>query len=120
MPFSLVDYFQKQGLKVVEAALQNAVGKAVSSVTVEAHYQQYVVQRAWEHLPLPIRVLMKKDFARWAELFLQLRDQVYDLSGDTVSLRPNAPVRITALNHAAPQEDGENAFPIPRFICVVK
>lgn len=97
MPYTLLEYFQKHGLKLVEASLQHVVGKATSYVTVDAQYRQTVIQPAWERVPLPIRAMMGRDYSRWDELFLRLREEVYDLGSDTVSLRPNATVRLLAL-----------------------
>lgn len=58
MPYTLLDFFQKQGQRLVEATLQRVVGKGTSFVTEDAQYRQLVVQPGWETLPLPIRAMM--------------------------------------------------------------
>jgi len=97
VPYTLLDYLRNQGLRLIEAALQRVVGKDESYVTVEAQYQQTVIQRAWEQVPLPIRAMMGRDYARWSDLFLRLRDEYYDLGSGTVALRPNATGRLLVL-----------------------
>ncbi len=97
MPYTLLDFFQKQGQRLVEATLQRVVGKGTSFVTEDAQYRQLVVQPGWETLPLPIRAMMGRNFTRWEELFRLLRDEIYDLSNGTVQLRSNSAVRLAAL-----------------------
>src|SRR6266481_2317151 len=89
MPFSLADYFQKQGLRVVEAALRAVDGKPSSYVRDEHHYRMQVIQPTWRALPLGVRMLLKREVERFDELLLSLRDEVFDLSGQSVEMRPN-------------------------------
>lgn len=97
MPFSLSDYFQKQGLRVVETALRAVDARPSSYVRDEHHYRMQVIQPAWRALPLGVRMLLKRDVERWDELLLSLRDEVFDLSGQSVAMRPNAMPRTAAL-----------------------
>jgi molecular chaperone DnaK len=99
VPYTLQDYFARQGHKVVTSALERVAGKAPSFVTAEAIYRQAVMQPAWEALPLPIRMLLKREHDRWENLLLALRDEVYDLSDDTIALRPDAAQRVLARIH---------------------
>src|SRR5580692_11162767 len=58
MPFSLADYFQKQGLRVIAAALRAVDAKPASYLRDDDHYRMYVVQPAWSALPVSVRMLM--------------------------------------------------------------
>ena len=97
MAFSLSEYFDKQGLKIIEDSLKDLVGKPISFVNQEAHYRQHVIQPAWNALPVAIRLLMKRRFEDWDKLYLTLRDEVFDLHGDKVKLNPDASVKIASL-----------------------
>src|SRR5438105_4166243 len=88
MPFSLADYFQKQGLRVIEASLKAVEGKPTSYLRDEHHYRMHVIQPAWRALPAAVRLLLKRQTGRWDELFFALRDIVFDLSKASVKLRP--------------------------------
>jgi molecular chaperone DnaK len=97
MAFSLADYFQKQGLRVVEAALKAVDGKPSPYVRDEHHFRMHVIQPTWRALPLGVRMLLKRQADRWDALFLNLRSEVYDVSGAAVTLRPNGLARTAAL-----------------------
>ena len=88
MPFSLAEYFQKQGLRVIQASLKNVEGKPTSYLRDEHHYRMHVIQPAWRALPAAVRLLLKKQTGPWEELFFALRDITFDLSGGFVKLRP--------------------------------
>jgi molecular chaperone DnaK len=96
MPFSLSDYFQKQGLRVIESALKAVDAKPASYLRDEHHYRMQVIQPAWGALPVSIRMLMKRQVQRWDELLLSLRDVAFDLSGPTVRLRPDGMALVAA------------------------
>src|SRR5258708_16237354 len=108
MPFSLADYFQKQGLRVIETALKAVDAKPSSYLRDEHHYRMQVIQPAWRALPLGVRMLLKREVERWDQLLLSLRDEVFDLSGSSVELRPNGMARTAALLKA---HFGEAAAP---------
>ena len=77
MPFSLADYFQKQGLRVIQASLKNVEGKPTSYLRDEHHYRMHVIQPAWRALPAAVRLLLKKQTGPWEELFFaELADYV--------------------------------------------
>jgi molecular chaperone DnaK len=95
--YTLLDYFQKHGLQLVESSLERVVGKAPSFVTEESHFRQLVIQPAWGMLPLPIRAMMGRNYGRWEELYQILRAGVYDLGGPTVQIQPNVTPRVAAL-----------------------
>jgi molecular chaperone DnaK len=97
MAFSLADYFQKQGLRVVETALKAVDGKPSAYVRDEHHFRMQVIQPTWRALPLGVRMLLKRQADRWDALFLNLRSEVYDVSGASVELRPNGMARTAAL-----------------------
>jgi molecular chaperone DnaK len=97
MAFTLAEYFQKQGLQVVVASLQEVVGKPVSEVKEDTLYRQEVIQPAWEALPPAIRMLMKRQYGEWNKLFEALRDEVFDLRGDQVKLHPDMGNQIAGL-----------------------
>lgn len=87
MPFSLADYFRKQGLRVIESALRAVDGKPASYLRDDDHYRIHVIQPAWNALPVGVRMLMKRQTDRWDTLLFGLRDDVFDLSGNTVAIR---------------------------------
>jgi molecular chaperone DnaK len=93
----LTEYFEKQGYRIVLNSLWKVVGKAVSFVAEDDHYWQYVVQPAWEAVPLPVRALMGRRFDRWKDLYRAFRTEVFDLTKRTVDLRPRAEARIPEL-----------------------
>jgi molecular chaperone DnaK len=95
--FDLCDYFQKQGQRLVASALHRAVGKPAVYVRQEDHYRQTVVQPGWESLPAPVRLLLRRRHDEWNQLFLELRDQVYDLGDGSVKLRDDANPKVAAL-----------------------
>jgi molecular chaperone DnaK len=95
--FSLFDYFQKQGLRVIEAALKDVVGKAAVYVDQDDHYRQTVIQPAWSHLAPPVRLLLRKSHEHWANLFFEARDRVFNLRSGVVELRPDAAAQLAAL-----------------------
>ncbi len=97
MAYTLLDFFQRQGLKLVEASLHRVVGKAASYVREEAHYRQTVILPAWDTLPLPIRRMMGRDTSRWEELYRALRSEVLELKSGVIGLRPNATALIKSL-----------------------
>ncbi len=96
MSNALQDYLLNQAPQVVEASLKGVVGKAASYVTNEAQYRQGVIRKGWEALPVAIRMLFGKQYARWDTLYLALRNQVFDLGRGTVALRPDASARVAA------------------------
>ncbi|MFO0925982.1 MAG: Hsp70 family protein [Gemmataceae bacterium] len=97
MAYSLFDYFQKQGVKVVESSLQKVVGKPATYVKDEAHFRQLVLQPGWEALAPPIRLLLRRRYDQWVELYHEVRDKVIDLNSGVVDLRPNATALIASL-----------------------
>jgi molecular chaperone DnaK len=107
MAYILLDYFQKQGLKVVEASLKGVVGKAAPFVTDDAHYHQYVIQPGWNALPLPVR-LMGRQYLRWDEFYRALRREVFDLSGGVVEVRRDLPDKVASVvqRFFGPAKDG--------------
>jgi molecular chaperone DnaK len=94
MPFSLADYFQKQGLRVIEAALRAVDGKPVSYLRDDDHYRMHVIQPAWNALPVSVRMLMKRQVAQWDQLLFGVREEVFDLSGKSVAIRPDGMKRL--------------------------
>jgi molecular chaperone DnaK len=93
MAYILLDFFQKQGLKLLESSLRGAEGQPCSLVREDRSYRLNVIQRGWFGLPLPLRMLGRLDL-RWDDFYLELRDKVYDLSGETVALQPDLPAKI--------------------------
>lgn len=94
MAYILLNYLQKQGLKVVEESLQEAVGKPAHLVTDDRSYRVQVIQRGWNRLPLPIRMLGHRD---WEDFYLALREEVFDLEDGKVRLRPDLCARVMGL-----------------------
>jgi len=97
VPFSLTDYFQKQGLRIVLGSLRNIQGKAASFAANDDHYWQTVVQPAWEAVPLPVRALLGRRFDCWKDLYRTIRRDVFDFKGGVVSLPADAETRLAAL-----------------------
>src|SRR4051812_48126825 len=85
--FSLFDYFQKQGLRVIETALRDVVGKPAVYIDQDDHFRQVVVQPAWSSLPPPVRLLLRKSHDHWVALFFEMRDRVFNLHSGSVELR---------------------------------
>ncbi|MFO0844349.1 MAG: hypothetical protein U0797_18460 [Gemmataceae bacterium] len=96
MAFSLFDYFQKQGLRVIETALKEVVGKAAVYVDQDDHYRQTVIQPAWSNLAPPVRLLLRKSHDHWCALFFEARDRVFNLRGGIVE-QPDASLQLAAL-----------------------
>ncbi len=97
MAFDLSDYFQNHGQRLVAAALHRAVGKAAVYVLQEDHFRQTCVQPGWESLPTAVRLLLRKRALAWEQMFLDLREELFDLAGGSVRLRPEAAARLPAL-----------------------
>jgi molecular chaperone DnaK len=97
MAFTLSEYFKKQGLEVVESSLRAAAGKPTSYVNDDAQYRQAVIQPGWEALPAAIRMLMKREYKRWTELYFALRDEVYDLHTGKVQFHASMSDRVSSL-----------------------
>jgi molecular chaperone DnaK len=93
---TLLGYFQKLGQKVVESSLRRVAGKPVSTVTHDVSYWQEVIQPAWFGLALPIRMIGRQKLC-WDQLFRALRDEVYDVSGESVVLRPDLTAKVAAM-----------------------
>ena len=93
----VLDYLRTKGLQLVQACLEALVGRAHSYVTNEPQYRQAAIRPGWEALPLAVRAAIGRQYKRWDDLFLRLRDEVFDLSGDTVALRPDTPARVADL-----------------------
>src|SRR5262249_53073875 len=89
MAFTGPGYFQTKGLQLVVASLKGVMGKPVSHVQEDRLYRQEVIQPGWESLPVAIRMLMKRRYGQWNELYAALRDEVFDLRGDRVKLHPD-------------------------------
>ena len=84
---------QDQGAALIEKALGSALGRAAGSLRDDALYRQWVIDPAWEMMPLPVRMLGRKRL-RWDEMFLALRDEAFDTSGDAVALRADSRAAI--------------------------
>jgi molecular chaperone DnaK len=104
---TLLDYFQKLGQKAVEASLRRVTGKPVATVTHDVSYWQEVIQPAWFGLALPIRMIGRQKLG-WDQLFRALRDEVYDLSGDSVLVRPDLPAKVAAMAQRFYGEEGRH------------
>src|SRR2546428_1447120 len=96
MAYILLDYFQKNGLKVLENSLRRLEGRPVSRVNTAPEYRKNVVQRAWFELLLPVRMMGRKHL-KWDELYAALRDEALDLRGPHVLIKPSLTARITQL-----------------------
>jgi molecular chaperone DnaK len=68
-------------------------GKPVALVNRDTSYWQEVIQPAWLGLMLPIRMLGRQKL-RWDEFLMKLRNEVYDLSGENVVVRPDMSTRV--------------------------
>ncbi len=108
---TLLGYFQKLGQKAVETSLRRVAGRPLATVTQDVPYWQEVIQPAWLQLSLPIRMLGRQKL-RWDQFFLALRDEVYDLSGESVILRPDMPARVAALAQRFYGEDEARSEPL--------
>src|SRR5262245_40590408 len=97
MPFHLGEYFQKQGLRVVEGSLQRVLGKGPTYIHDEAHYRQTVIQPGWEGLPPPIRLMLRRRHDDWVALYLELRDIAFEIKGGTLALRSGAAELIASV-----------------------
>ena len=95
MPFSLAEYFQKQGLRVIETALKAVDGKPTSYVRDDDHYRMHVIQPAWNALPVGVRMLMKRQSERWDALLFAVRDEAFDRTGKSIAMRPQGLQRLS-------------------------
>jgi molecular chaperone DnaK len=112
MPFSLADYFQKQGLRVIQAALKAVDAKPTSYLRDDDHYRMHVIQPAWNALPVGVRLLMKRQVERWDALMFGLRDEVFDLTGKSAAIRPQGMERAAALVRRAFTDAPPRAEPV--------
>jgi molecular chaperone DnaK len=68
-------------------------GKPTAFVTQDSSYWQEVIQPSWFGLSLPIRMIGRRKL-RWDQFLMDLRSQVFDLTGETVVLRPDLEGRV--------------------------
>jgi molecular chaperone DnaK len=87
---------QQYGTKVVLSSLEKAQGQSAAVLSDEATYRRLVVDPAWELMPAPLR-LIGRERLRWDEMFLALRQEVYDTRSGQVGLRSDASLRLMAL-----------------------
>jgi molecular chaperone DnaK len=81
----------------VETTLNRVVGKASPYVTDEAQYRQAIIRPGWEALPVAIRMAMRRQYQRWDDFCLAVRDQAFDLVNSKVSLQPDLHARLVRL-----------------------
>jgi molecular chaperone DnaK len=96
MVHMLTEYFEKHGLRVLEAALKTVAGKPPHNVTNEIRYRQVVIRASWNWMPLTVRMAPGM-YEEWDGFCLALRAEVFDLASDTVRLRPDWRERAGAL-----------------------
>ncbi|MFO0881196.1 MAG: Hsp70 family protein [Gemmataceae bacterium] len=115
MAFNLFDYLQKQGVRLVESALYAVVDKPASYVEQDAQYHQTVVQHAWELLPPPIRMTLRRRHEGWVASFMEFRYQLFNLDSGRVALQPNIAIKIAAMlrHFHATEPDDPAAEPAP-------
>jgi molecular chaperone DnaK len=81
----------------METTLKRVVGKALVHVTDEAHYRQSVIRPGWEGLPTAIRMAMRREYQRWDEFCLAVRDQAFDSANGSVMLQADVYARLVRL-----------------------
>lgn len=85
-------------------AILSYAGKAAQSgaiyISDDEKYRAYVVDPAWDLLPLPIRMIGRERL-RWDPMFQAARSSLFVVEEDTVSLHPDARRRLEQL--IAPQ-----------------
>jgi molecular chaperone DnaK len=96
MAHILGEYFEKHGLRDLEAALRSVVGKPPHNVTNEIRYRQTVIRAAWNWMPLTVRTA-GGIYEDWDSFCLRLRVEAFDVSGDAIRLRPDWRARAVAL-----------------------
>lgn len=96
MTSNLGKLFHDHGLRIVEQTLQSIAGQPTEVVAEAAQYQKLVVNRAWEQMPLPIR-LIGRDKLPWDALFAALRKEVFEAHAGKLALRTDAGARLAAI-----------------------
>ena len=84
---------------VYDSILSYAAKAAQSGSTYisdDQKYRAYVIDPAWDLLPLPIRMIGRQRL-RWDSIFQAARESLFLIDADTVSLHPDARGRLEKL-----------------------
>lgn len=96
MASSPYEILQNQGVGLIEKILRGIVGQAAGLLLDDDRYRACVIDPAWEAMPAPVR-LIGRNRLRWDEMFLAIRDEVFEVNGETVVLRHDATPRLISI-----------------------
>ena len=89
MATSPLEAFQQQCLGLIEASLRTVSGLTATVLHNDDSFRRLVIDPTWDLVPLPIKMLGRKRLC-WDAIFFALRDETFQIDGDSISLRPNA------------------------------
>lgn len=92
------EIWDKHGDSIALKALQICYEMAKygkQQITDDQKYQQHVIDRLWDLLPPPLR-LLGRDRTGWDSKLFGLRGKVFLIEGENVKVRPDAKEQITA------------------------
>jgi hypothetical protein len=92
----VLDSYRQQFWPHVWSTLQSVVGQPATLVSDEGLFRRRVVDRGWAALPDGMKKFGRAQLC-WDELLLTLRREVYKVVSGRLTLRPDAPQRITAV-----------------------
>lgn len=84
---------------IIDAILSYATKAAQSGaiyISDDEKYRAYVIDPAWDLLPLPIRMIGRERL-RWDSMFQAARSSIFVAEDDTVSIHPDARRRLEQL-----------------------
>lgn len=85
---------------LIEKVLRSIVGQAAGLLLDDDRYRACVIDPAWEMMPSPVR-LIGRNRLRWDEMFLAIRDEVFEVDGATVVLKADAAPRLLQITRRA-------------------
>jgi len=89
MAGTLLEFYQKQGWKLLEAALQLIVGRTSEYAVEEALYRKHVIEAGWNALPEAQRRAGRARL-HWDAILLALRREVFEVQDRKLLLRRDA------------------------------
>ena len=89
MAGTLLEFYQKQGWKLLEAALQLIVGRTSEYAVEEALYRKHVIEAGWNALPEAQR-RAGRERLHWDAILLAMRREVFEVQDRRLSLRRDA------------------------------
>ena len=108
MTTSPLEALQHQCLALIESSLKTASGVTGKVLRDDESYRRLVIDPAWELVPLPVKILGRKRLC-WDAIFLALREEAFQVKGESVSLlEPDE--RRSDGRRSQPHQDQEKAM----------